>query len=67
MLFRSIDKISESKKYTVADLKKEVAKMVKDELKELNKKPLSKEELKASEALANFLTNESTLKEFNII
>ena len=53
---------------TIKDLQIEVAKMVRDEMRELNrKKPLSPPEVQATEALARLLSSEKTLKDLHII
>ena len=56
-----------SKKYSLADLRREAVKIFKHELKELNRKPLSINEARGAEELATFLTTKHTLKELKII
>lgn len=50
---------------TIADLKKEIVKMVKDEMRELNKAPLSKPEEAATETIAKIIND--NLKGIGII
>ncbi|MDD5594277.1 MAG: hypothetical protein PHG97_06030 [Candidatus Margulisbacteria bacterium] len=55
-----------AKKYTVADLYTEAAKMVKGEMSALKNKPLDPEETEKAEALARFISK-TVLKEMKVV
>ena len=64
----AVDNVKDnSKKYSLADLRREAVKIFKHELKELNRKPLSTNEEQGAEVLARFMTTKNMLKELKII
>jgi len=64
----AVDNIKDnSKKYSLADLRREAVKMFKHELKSWSRKPLSTNEARGAEELARFMTTKHMLKELKII
>jgi hypothetical protein len=55
-----------TKKYTVADLYAEAARMVKGEMSTMKNKPLDPEETEKAEALARFISK-TVLKEMKVV